>query len=185
MDNTEIEQLTEPTIMEQPVETTTMDQPINDPLPKPVLEREIPAVIQNSDVLYKSGIKWNENIEYEQPNSFEIEMLSGTKKPDQLIAEEQNEVIVLKSEEELKVQKQKDLMIIFKVVSLDRMKLHPLKDTSTLQPDPRKEFLSIMNSLIDDYSNNMEEQICAEFNKICVSKLFKFNTDYSTFPVYA
>jgi len=112
-------------------------------------------------------------------------MLHGTKKPKELLEEEKEEVIVLKTEEEIKKQKTKDLLLIFKVVSLNRLGRYPILNTSTLQPHELKEFLQMMNLLVDDYNKGLEIEITKEFNKICIEKLFINNTDVSTFPVYA
>jgi hypothetical protein len=152
-----------------------------------ILEPEtVPKVIQNSDVLFKSNIQWADNIEYVEPNAYEIEMLRGTKKADEIIEEEQVEEIVIKSEEEIKKQRTKDLLLIFKVVSLNRLGYHPIKNTSTLQPIQLKEFLDMMNSIItNEFDKGLEIQIRNEFNKICNQKLFSSNCDISQYPVYA
>lgn len=146
---------------------------------------DIPKVVQNSDVLYKSDIQWYGNIEYAEPNSYEIEMLHGTKKPKELLEEEQSEEIVLKTEEEIKKQKTKDLLLIFKVVSLHRLGYHPIQNTSSFQPMKLKEFLDMMNALIEDYNKGLEIEITAEFNKICNDVLFFNHADVSQYPVYS
>jgi len=145
----------------------------------------IPKVIQNSDVLYKSSIQWANNTDYVEPNHYEIAMLAGTKKPKELLEEEASEEIVLKSEEEIKKQKTKDLLLIFKVVSLNRLGHHPIQNTSMLQPLQLKQFLDMMNTLIEDYNQGLEVEITSEFNKICNEKLFHNDADISKYPVYA
>jgi hypothetical protein len=197
MENPEIiieESIVEPTV-EQVVESTLeqvvepIEQEITEPdvLPMSVLDPEtVPKVIQNSDVLYKSNIQWADNIEYVEPNAYEIEMLRGTKKAVEIIEEEQEEEIVIKSEEEIKKQRIKDLLLIFKVVSLNRLGYHPIKNTSTLQPVQLKEFLDMMNSIItNEFDQGLEIKIRDEFNKICNEKLFSSNCDISQYPVYA
>jgi len=183
-----VEQVVKP-VVEQVVEPEAEPHPVFErEKPLSILEpEELPKVIQNSDVLFKSDIKWANNIEYVEPNAFEIEMLHGTKKPKELLEEEEKEkeIVVEKTEEEIKKQKTKDLLLIFKVVSLDRLGRNPLTNTSTLQPQQLKEFLSMMNSLIEDYNKGLEIAITAEFNKICTEKLFTNNTDVSVYPVYA
>jgi hypothetical protein len=58
-------------------------------------------------------------------------------------------------------------------------------NTSYLQPYQLKDFLSMMNSLIEDYNQGLELQIREEFNRICNEKLFSNGTDVSQYPVYA
>jgi hypothetical protein len=178
-----VEQVVEP-IVEQVVEPT-IESVIDNPFIEHKEEETVPKVIQNSDTLYKSSIQWANNIEYVEPNAYEIEMLRGTKKADEIIEEEQVEEIVIKSEEEIKKQKTKDFLLIFKVVSLNRLGRNPILNTSTLQPHELKEFLQMMNLLVDDYNKGLEIEITKEFNKICIEKLFINTTDVSTFPVYA
>jgi len=179
-----------PVLPEEPDVLPMTDEPelpkIKDLLqmPEPDLS-QIPKVIQNSDVLYKSTNEWVNQTDYVEPNHYEIEMLSGTKKPKELLEEEASEEIVLKSEEEIKKQKTKDLLLIFKVVSLNRLGHHPVQNTSLLQPIQLKEFLQMMNSLIEDYNNGLEIEIRDEFNKVCNTKLFQNDADVSKYPVYA
>lgn len=178
--------------MESIIETEILmkeETQIIEPLDIPELVRssnEEPEtqVIQNSDYLYKKSIDWVNNIEYVEPNQYEIEMLHGTKKPKELIEDEGVEEIVLKSEEEIKKQKTKDLLLIFKVVSLNRLGYYPIMNTSELQSPELKSFLDVMNSLIDDYHNGLEVPITDEFNKICANKIFKNGQDVSIYPVY-
>jgi hypothetical protein len=175
----------------EPLVVTIMEEP--DVLPMPdesqmsIHEPEtIPKVVQNSDVLYKSNIQWANNIEYIEPNDYEIAMLNGTKKPHELLEEEKEEVIVIKSEEEIKKQRTKDLLLIFKVVSLNRLGHHPILNTSLLQPIQLKEFLDMMNSIItNEFDQGLETQIRDEFNKICNEKLFCSKADVSQYPIYA
>jgi len=171
-----IELLTESEI---PTESDESHMSINEP-------ETIPNVIHNSDVLYKSNIQWANNIEYIEPNNYEIAMLHGTKKPHEILEEEKEEVIVIKSEEEIKKQRTKDLLLIFKVVSLNRLGHHPIHNTSYLQPIQLKEFLDMMNSIItNEFDQGLELQIRDEFNKICNDKLFSSKCDISQYPVYA
>lgn len=173
-------------IIEQPVvhepEVLPMDELVSDVLPT----EEVPKVIQNSDFLHKSNIQWADNIEYVEPNAYEIEMLRGSKKADQIIEEEQVEEIVIKSDEDIKKQRTKDLLLIFKVVSLNRLGYHPIKNTSTLQPVQLKEFLDMMNNIItNEFDQGLEIKIRDEFNKICNEKLFSSNCDISQYPIYS
>lgn len=172
----------------EPVVESSVEIVIDNPFIEPVVDKpvEVPKVIHNSDVLYKSNIEWSNNIEYVEPNAYEIEMLHGTKKPHELLEEENKEEIVLKSEEEIKKQRTKDLLLIFKVVSLNRLGYHPIQNTSTFQPMQIKAFLEMMNSIIEnEFNQGKEVEITAEFNKICNEKLFANNCDVSQYPVYA
>ena len=170
------------------VETTNdvVETTINQEVIPNILQPEtVPKVVQNSDFLYKSDIKWEQHIEYIEPNQYEIDMLKDTKKPSELLKEEETEVVKEKTEEEIKEQKTKDLLLIFKVVSLNRMGKHPIMNTSTLQPMELQEFLKNMNLLIEDYHKGLEVEITTEFNKVCNDKLFSNNNDVSTYPIYA
>jgi cysteinyl-tRNA synthetase len=146
---------------------------------------ELPKVIQNSDYLYKSDVEWVKDIPYQEPNDFEKKMLEDTKTAEQLLKEEQEEVIVLKTEEELKQEKIKNLILMFKVITCDRMNLHPLYNLSNLQPSQVERFKNNMNSLKEDYDNDMIKEITDEFNRICNDKLFQCGADVSGYPVYS
>jgi hypothetical protein len=174
------------TVIEQVFETVI--EPVVEPVVETVIETIVepvdPMVIQNSDTLYKSDIEWTKDISYIEPNAFEIEMLSHTKTAKQLIDEESSEVPILKTDEEIRKQKTKDFLLMFKVIALARIGLHPLLNTSTLQPDKLKDVLSVMNSLVVEYDKGLELEIRTEFNKICIDKLFH-TPDVSSYPVYS
>ena len=171
-----IEPITELVI--EPLSESIVEQVVE---PDPSMEYKI---VQNSDVLYKSDIQWIQNIEYVEPNSYEIKQLHGTKSSKELIEDESKEEIVLKTEEEIKKQKTKDLLLIFKVVSLNRLGHYPIMNTSYLKPMEQKDFLSMMNTLVEEYYKGLEITITEEFNKICLEKLFDNNTDVSKYPIY-
>jgi hypothetical protein len=141
---------------------------------------ELPNVIQNSDYLYKSDIKWNNDIEYIEPNEYEKDMLKNTKSPKELIEEELDDDALHLSQEE----KIKNLILMFQVIALNRMNIHPLFNVSNLQLYQKKELLGHMKSLKADYDNDLFVDITNEFNKICNDKLFGNNTDVSSYPVY-
>jgi hypothetical protein len=129
------------------------------------------------DSLFKSENTWIKDIPMQEINDYEKEMLKGTISPMELIEEE-------KTEEEIKRNKMKEVITMLKVISLNRMNLNPLYNCSILTPHKRKEFLDIMNSLVVDYNEGKKEEIEAEFNTVCIEKLFSNNLDYSQFPVY-
>jgi hypothetical protein len=141
---------------------------------------EIPKVIQNSDYLYKSDVEWCKDIEYIEPNEFEKDMLKDTKTPKELIESETvEEPVVLTQEEKIK-----NVILMFQVIALDRMNLHPLYNVSLLSQSQKKELFGHMDSLKMDYDNDLIVDISNEFNRICNDKLFSSNTDVSTYPVY-
>jgi len=142
-------------------------------------------VIQNSDTIYKTDIEWVKDIPYQEPTDYEKDMIKDTKTADQLLKEEQEEVIVLKTEEELKQEKIKNLILMFKVITCDRLNLHPLYNLSNLQPLQIEKFKNNMKSLKEDYDNDMIKEITDEFNRICNDKLFHCGSDVSSYPVYS
>jgi len=131
----------------------------------------------SQDSLYKSENTWIKDIPKQEISDYEKEMLKGTKSALELLEEE-------KTEEEIKRDKMKETITMLKVISLNRMNLNPLYNTTQLSPEKRKEFLNIMNSLVNDYNEGKKEDIQTEFNTVCIEKLFTNNIDYSQFPVY-
>ena len=144
-----------------------------------------PVVIQNSDYMYRSDIKWDNDTSLREKTEYEINMLKNTKTAEELIEEEKKEEeIVLKSEEERNKEKLKSLLTMFKVISANRLGYHPLINISTLQPETAKRFKNNMESLVEDYNNGMEKEITDEFNRICNEKLFHAGADVSSYAVY-
>ena len=150
-----------------------------------VITGERSKVIQNSDVLYKTNVEWVKDIPYKEPNDFEKEMLKDSKTAEELLKMESEETIVLKSEEEQKQERIKNLILMFKIITADRMSLHPLHNLSTLQPSQAERFKNSMNSLLEDFNNGMSNEITDEFNRICCEKLFQPGVDVSGYPVYS
>jgi hypothetical protein len=74
-------------------------------------------------------------------NEFEIDMLKGTKSSSELLAEEQEEQILMANEDELKKQKHKDIILMMKVIILNRMGMFPLMNPSDLSAPQQKEFI--------------------------------------------
>jgi hypothetical protein len=129
------------------------------------------------DSLFKSENTWIKDIPIQEINDYEKEMLKGTISPMELIEEE-------KTEKEIKRDKMKEVITMLKVISLNRMDIHPLFNTSKLSASKRKEFLNIMNTLVNDFNEGKKEEIETEFNTVCIEKLFSNNIDYSQYPVY-
>ena len=142
---------------------------------------EIPKVIQNSDFLYKSDVEWVKDIPYQEPNEFEKDMLKNTKSAKELIEDElDKETLELTQEEKIK-----NVILMFQVIALNRMNLHPLYNVSTLSPYQKKELLGHMECLKSDYDNDLMVDISNEFNRICNEKLFQCGADVSSYPVYS
>jgi hypothetical protein len=141
--------------------------------------KEIPVVIQNSDYLYKSDIKWRDDIEYIEPNDFEKDMLKDTKTAAKLLEEEKEEIL-LQTEED----KKKGIITMIKVIALNRMNIHPLYNTSILQPTQKKTLIGMMECLLQNWNDGLNEDIANEFNTICNEKLFTNSSDVSAYPIY-
>jgi hypothetical protein len=154
-------------------------------------ETDIPKVIQNSDVLYKSDVEWVKDIPYQEPNDYEKDMLKDSSTVERLLegerleAIEKEEKILLMTEEEKNEEKKKNLLTIFKVVVANRLGHHPLVNISNLQPSQKEAFMGNIKCLIEDYNNGFECDITCEFNRICNEKLFQCGSDISCYPVYS
>jgi hypothetical protein len=136
----------------------------------------------SQDSLFKSENTWIKDIPKQDISEYEKNMLKGTKNALELLEEEKTEEE--KTEEEIKRDKMKEVITMLKVISLNRMNLNPLYNTTQLSHIKRKEFLDIMNSLVIDYNEGKKDDIQTEFNTVCIEKLFTNNIDYSQFPVY-
>ena len=137
-----------------------------------VVTGEKSKVIQNSDFLYKSDVQWVKDITYQEPNDFEKEMLKDTKTAEELLKMESEETLSLKTIEEQNKEKVKNLILMFKVITADRLGYHPLYNLSTLQPLQAEKFKNSMESLAEDFNNGMNKEIVDEFNRICCDKIF-------------
>ena len=162
----------------------TIDE-TNDNTEIPKVISDIPKVIQNSDVIYKSDVEWVNDTSVKEKTEFEKKMLQDTKTPEELIEEEGKEEIVLKTVEEQNKEKVRHLLTMFKVISAHRLGYHPLINLSTLQPAQAEKFKNNMESLVEDFNNGMEQEIANEFNRICNERLFNPGSDVSTYPVYS
>lgn len=133
---------------------------------------EGPQVIQNSDYLYKSDIKWKEDIPYEDPNQFEIDFNKDTKKPNELLEFE-------KVEEPIKSDKKRDLIDRIKVISLNRLGYYPLTNPSTFFQKDKDKLIEVMKECLE----LPEDILTQEFNEVCTTKIFLPNADYSLFTI--
>ena len=139
---------------------------------------EEPQVIQNSDTLYKSDIKWIDTIEYKEPNQFEKDMLKGTLSPEELLA---NEL----TEEKQQLLKINDIKVKIKVVALNIMGESPIQNTSLFNKLKKQTLLDTMNSVYETVYLVDEDKLTQMFNEVCATKVFGENCDYTSYPVYA
>jgi hypothetical protein len=147
----------------------------------PVIQEKIllePMIIQNSDSLYKTNVKWIENIEYTPPNQFEIDMLKGTLTPEQLLEGEM-------TEEKQQLVKINDIKIKIKVVALNTMGESPIQNTSLFSSLKKKTLLDTMNTIYETVYMVDENKLTEMFNDVCRTKVFGDNHDYTSYPVYA
>jgi hypothetical protein len=121
-------------------------------------------IIQNSDYLYKSDVKWRSDIVYEDPSPYELKMLEGTIKPDVLLKQEREEGDIKLTQE----QQRRNAINIVKVVSLHRIGLHhyifkPYK----LSSNQKKKYKNSMQIVLDEYNESSisRDKIIKEFTK--------------------
>ena len=135
-------------------------------------------VVQNSDTLYKSDIKWIDNIEYKEPNQFEKDMLKGTFTPEQLL---ENEM----TEEKQQLIKINDIKVKIKVIALNIMGESPIQNTSLFSTLKKKTLLDTMNSVYETVYLVDENKLTEMFNEVCATKVFGESSDYTSYPIYA
>jgi hypothetical protein len=138
---------------------------------------EEPQIIQNSDTLYKSDIKWIDAIEYQEPNQFEKDMLKGTLTPDELLSNE----ITEEKQQQLKIN---DIKVKIKIVALNIMGESPIQNTSLFSNLKKKTLLDTMNTIYETVYLVDENKLTEMFNEVCATKVFGENCDYTTYPVY-
>jgi hypothetical protein len=137
-----------------------------------------PQVIQNSDYLTKSDIKWIENIEYQEPNQFEKDMLKGTLSSEELLTNEM-------TEEKQQLIKINDIKVKIKVIALNVMGESPIQNTSLFNKIKKQTLLDTMNSIYQNVYLVDEGRLTEMFNDVCNTKVFGDNCDYTSYPVYA
>jgi hypothetical protein len=135
-------------------------------------------VVQNSDTLYKSDVKWIDNIEYQEPNQYEKDMLKGTYTPEQLLEHEM-------TEEKQQLIKINDIKVKIKVVALNIMGESPIQNTSLFSTLKKKTLLDTMNSVYETVYLVDENKLTEMFNEVCDTKVFGENSDYTSYPIYA
>jgi hypothetical protein len=137
-----------------------------------------PQVIQNSDYLHKTDIKWIDNIEYQEPNQFEKDMLKGTLTTEELLANEM-------TEEKQQLIKINDIKVKIKVVSLNIMGECPIQNTSLFSKLKKQTLLDTMNSVYETVYLVDEARLTEMFNTVCQTKVFGEDNDYTSYPVYS
>jgi hypothetical protein len=143
------------------------------------MELEESKVIQNSDFMFKKPSPWITDVEYKPPNDFEIKMLEGTIKPEQLLEQEKNE----QPKEQTEEQKLKGIKTMIKIVAMDRMgcKKH-LENTSLWSVRQKKELIKQMEYVLTEY-NNDKKMIEDEFNEIVCHDILGQHADVSQYIV--
>jgi len=139
---------------------------------------EEPQVIQNSDYLSKSDIKWVDDIQYQEPNQYEKDMLKNTLTPEQLLEHEM-------TEEKQQLIKINDLKVKIKIIALNIMGESPIQNTSLFSSLKKKTLLDTMNSVYETVYLVDEQKLTDMFNEVCATKVFGDNCDYTSYPVYA
>ena len=134
---------------------------------------EVHEIIQNSDTLYKSNIKWRDDIEYEEINQYEKDMLKDTLKPVDLLERE-------KTEEEKKVDYRRAYITKVKIIAFGRLNIYPLSNGSYLSSKDKRKVIYMMEEVM----KLSEEEINKEFGEVCNDEIFTQKSDYSHFPTY-
>ena len=136
-------------------------------------------VVQNSDFLHKSDVKWFSDIKYQEPDEHELKLLEGTISSKDLVQLESVEPQIYYTDE----QKKRMDIIKIKIVALDKMNEHPLVETHLFSNNKKKELIEHMQWSLDMFN---DEFIIfnTKFNQICQDRLFTQICDYSSFPIY-
>ena len=135
---------------------------------------ELQQVIQNSDSLYKKDVKWIDDIPYTEPTDFEKDMIKDTLKPEVLLEKE-------KTEEQIIVEKKKEIITKVKVIALSKMGCYPLCNPSFFSRKDKEILKDHMQQILD----LPEEDMTKLFNETCIEKIFTEKSDYSQFPTYS
>lgn len=88
-------------------------------------------------------------------------------------------IYTVSDEEELTKMKERTTKI--KLILLDKMGKHPLTNPKYLKEREKVKLLLSMKDYLDTKS---DDEIDAEFNEICLDKLFDCNTDITSYPIY-
>jgi len=130
-------------------------------------------VIQNSDYLYKSDIKWRDDFVYEEINQYEKDMIKDTIKPEILLEKEKNE-------EEIKVDARRAYITKVKVIAFGRLHIYPLSNGSLLSSKDKRKVISMMEEIM----KLSPQEIDKEFGEVCTDEIFTPTSNYSYFPTY-
>ena len=142
-------------------------------------EVEEVKIIQNSDYLYKSDIKWAEPqsiSETIEPNAYEVKMLEGTSSVKEFLKKEKEEI----QEEETEKERRHNHISKVKIIGLSMMDKDILSNPTYFS---RKEREILIKNMEEVLKLDVVE-ITKKFNEIVLEQLFESNRDYSKFPVY-
>ena len=135
---------------------------------------EVHEIIQNSDTLHKTDIKWRDDIVYEEINQYEKDMIKDTLKPEILLEKE-------KLEEEVKVDARRSYITKVKIIAFGRLNIYPLTNGSFLSSKDKRKVISMMEEVM----KLSDDEINKEFGEICNDEIFTPKSDYSKFPTYS
>ena len=136
-------------------------------------------VVQNSDFLHKSDVKWVNDIKYQEPDEHELKLLEGTISSKDLVQLESVEPQIYYTDE----QKKRMDIIKVKIVALDRMNEHPLIESHLFDRQKKQKLINHMRDALDMF-NDEYITFNTKFNQICQDRLFTQTCDYSSFPIY-
>lgn len=140
-------------------------------------------VTPNSDVLYKKSVQWAEPEDTIQPTEAERKMLEGTITTQQLIDLERDNKHVTFSPDEIRKQRTKSFMNMFKVITLDEMGYKPNHNPRFFNEKLKQDYFRRMTQRVHEYYEGYEQDIIDRFNNICNEKLFYPGSDISIFSI--
>ena len=132
------------------------------------------CVIQNSDSLFKQPNEWREDIPYEEPNDYEKNLIKDTLTTSALLEKE-------KVEEQIIIDKKRELITKVKVIALSKMNCYPLCNPSFFSKADKEILKGHMQNILDLPQDDMTKL----FNEVCIDKIFTEKSDYSQFPMYS
>jgi hypothetical protein len=89
------------------------------------------------------------------------------------------------TEEKQQLIKINDIKVKIKVIALNIMGESPIQNTSLFSKLKKQTLLDTMNSVYETVYLVDEEKLNEMFNKVCQTKVFGDDCDYTSYPVYA
>lgn len=154
---------------------------------EPAVRGEITEPMEGFNVaetLYSTECNWVQDIPYTPINDYEKDMLKGTKNVDELLNEEKEDVTKEATEEEALKQFKKDYINMIKVISLDKLSLYPLANPSAFPPTLKNKTMEMMEENLNFYGEDYA-RLTADFNRVCMDRLFTPDADYTKYPIYS